>query len=108
MVPLWSRYARQLRTLDDLTGHLKRVCHERHRLGTAKTNLKTVEGWAKAANEGAMLDISNLFWKSTKVSNQERKFALQYRTEGLYTQRLAELTHPIACCAAARMGATTR
>jgi ribonuclease HI len=77
-----------IRQLSNLTDHLKAVCHKRHRQGAAKTEGIYAESWAATAKD-VLLDISNYFWKSSKVRRAEREKTLQYRYGGLYTQLMA-------------------
>jgi len=72
----------------NLGSDLKRLCHSAHKMGGADTAGVYYCAWQRAKQE---LDhmISNAFLTSARVGHTARRLAIQYRSGGLYTQKLA-------------------
>ena len=76
------------RPLDNLKNDLKRICHEKFRLGKANRNTIYFEAWTRASGDRNDKD-SNHFLTSNKVKFGIKKTVMKYRSGTLYNRKRA-------------------
>jgi hypothetical protein len=76
------------RPLDNLKNELKRICHEKFRLGKANRNTIYFEAWTNASGDRNDMD-SNHFLTSNKVKFGIKKTVMKYRSGTLYNRKRA-------------------
>ena len=76
------------RPLNDLKHDLKRICHEKCRLGSANRNTIYFEAWAKTSGDRNEKD-SNHFLTSKQVKLGTKKTVIKYRSGTLYNRKRA-------------------